>query len=113
MRRTSYRMPEFVRTSWVSREAREKWEPPLEHVKSELHRAEVASVAERIRPGALIYCTPDGLVERTAGLEAAGSCFLSGAEREHRRTLPYRAAGSGASWDESQPWHYRGATRAG
>ena len=104
-RRSTYIMPEFVRTTWVSQAAREAWAPRLEHVRSEIVRAEIASVEEGIRPSARIYCSPDTLDAHTVDWARQGLIFLP-TKRENTDPIAYQT--EMPPLDASRPWRYRG-----
>ena len=104
-RRSTYVMPEFVRTTWVSQAVREEWEPRLAHVTRELLRAEITSVEKGIRPGARIHCSPEELDARTAEWAARGLVFLP-TQRVNEDFSLYTARTP--ALDASRPWQYRG-----
>jgi len=96
-------VPEFVRTIWVSEEARSVWEPRISVVSQMFQRVEVHAVREGIKPAALQASTPQelaGLADETLdlGLDVAPleRCGSSGSYSN--AAIPF---------EDGKPWAYR------
>jgi hypothetical protein len=61
MERLPFQIPEFVRTAWVSEQARTYWEPKIQAINQVWPLVERASVFEGLRPGALQSVQPPQL----------------------------------------------------
>jgi hypothetical protein len=95
MERLAFHLPEFVRTAWVSEDARAYWEPKIHAINQVWPLVERASVYERLRKGALQSVEPPQLPELQA------ECFahnvpmtVVGIEGAHERygnaAVPYQ-----------------------
>lgn len=58
MRRLAFSMPEFVRVSWCSEQARTIWEPRLRRIGEAWSQIEWRSVAASVRSCALVFVSP-------------------------------------------------------
>ena len=84
---TSFRMPEFCRTAWVSDEAAQAWKPRLERIHAAWREIEWRSVKAGIRRAALAAIGPEELPE-----------FSKRCAREGLSVLPLALTGGGGQF---------------
>ena len=106
MKRIDTRLHDFVRTTWVSSFVREKWEPRLQHLRKEVERVEVQSVAAGIRPSAMIQVDPSDMPETAQRLARRGLTFVP-QSLQNTGTAEY-AASAREDFAMDRPWKYRG-----
>jgi hypothetical protein len=95
MERLPFHLPEFVRTAWVSEDARAYWEPKIQAINHVWPLVERASVYERLRRGALQSVEPPQLPELQVECFAHNTPMtIVGVEGAHERygnaAIPYQ-----------------------
>ena len=93
MRRLGYRLPDFVRVTWVSDNARDTWNPRISQIAKVWWAVEEASVLEGIRPCGLITIVGDEFVRRAAGWARRGYCGVPLDTRTLTRSVPITTTG--------------------
>lgn len=61
LERLDFTIPDFLRTVWVSEQAREYWEPKIRSISASWHGIERLTLLEGMRPGVLQSITPEEL----------------------------------------------------
>lgn len=101
MDRLNFKLDEFVRLSWPSAEARDKWGPIFSALSNIFISIERASVSHR--GVALINCSPDELLNLTKGFVEEGRVVVP-VERVNRSSHYQSASGN---FDPTKDWDYK------
>lgn len=97
------RLPDFLRTSWVSTEAYEAWHPRINKIVLAWSKIESHSVKEGLRRCALSVVSPDDLVERSSELIDLGLSYLPLAKEKKHGAY----GNSAANARKGEPFDYR------
>lgn len=103
VKRLGFSIPEFIRTIWVSEEARSTWEPRISAVSRMFQQLEIIAVRSGLKPATLQSCSPEALPTLMAEMMEWGLVCLP----LSRQGVKECYSNASVPFDDKKPWAYR------